>query len=202
MAVRVGLNGFGRIGRCVLREAMSRDDIEIVGINDIADIATLAYLLKYDSVQRIYKGKVDVDGNSLVVNDKKIPFFQEREPLSLPWREIGADVVMEATGIFRKRDEAAKHMEAGAKKVIISAPYKGDNKDLTIVYGVNHKEYDPEKHDVISNASCTTNCFVPMVKVLHESFGIKHGLMTTVHAYTATQRILDLPHQDEKIFVV
>ncbi len=196
MAVRVGLNGFGRIGRCVLREAISRDDIEIVGINDIAKIDILAHLLKYDSVHRIFKEKVEIDGNSLIVRDKKIPFYHERDPLSLPWKDIGVDIVMEATGIFGKRDDAAKHLEAGAKKVIISAPYKGDKRDLTIVYGVNHTKYDPKKHDVISNASCTTNCFAPVVKVLHESFGIKHGLMTTTHAYTSTQRILDLPSKD------
>lgn len=196
MAVQVGLNGFGRIGRCILRGVTSRDDIDIVGINDIADIKTLAYLLKYDSIHRIYKGKVDIEGDSLVVNGKKIPFSQETDPAALPWKDIGADVVIEATGIFKRRDDAAKHLDAGAKKVIISAPYKGDKKDFTIVYGVNHKQYDPEKHDVISNASCTTNCFAPVVKVLHESFGIKRGLMTTTHAYTSTQRILDLPHKD------
>jgi len=196
MAVRVGINGFGRIGRAVVRDAMDNNDIEIVGINDIANIDVLGYLLKYDSVYGKYKGKVLIEGDSLVVNGKKIPFFHEKEPTSLPWKNIGADVVMEATGVFRKRDDAAKHMVAGAKKVIISAPYKGDKKDLTIVYGVNHKEYDPEKHDVVSNASCTTNCFAPVVKVLHESFGIKNGLMTTIHAYTATQNILDLPHKD------
>lgn len=196
MAVSVGLNGFGRIGRAVLRGAMENSDIEIVGINDIANIDVLDYLFKYDSVYGIFKGEVKRDGNSLVVDGKKVPFLQERDPTSLPWKDLGADVVMESTGVFRTRDDAAKHMDAGAKKVVISAPYKGDKKDLTIVYGVNHKEYDPEKHDVVSNASCTTNCFAPVVRVLHESFGIKYGLMTTVHAYTSTQNILDLPHKD------
>lgn len=196
MAVSVGVNGFGRIGRAVLRGAMENSDIEIVGINDIANIDILGYLFKYDSVYGKYKGKVMIEGESLVVDGKKVPFFHEKEPASLPWKDLGADIVMEATGVFRKRDDAAKHMDAGAKKVVISAPYKGDKKDLTIVYGVNNKEYDSERHDVISNASCTTNCFAPLVKVLHESFGIKYGLMTTIHAYTATQNILDLPHKD------
>lgn len=196
MAVRVGINGFGRIGRAVLRGAMENSDIEIVGINDIANIDVLGYLFMYDSVYGRYKGEISIEGNSLLVDGKKISFLKEKDPTSLPWKELGADIVMEATGIFRTRDDAAKHLEAGAEKVIISAPYKGDKKDLTIVYGVNHKEYDPEKHDVVSNASCTTNCFAPVVKVLHESFGIKHGLMTTVHAYTSTQKILDLPSKD------
>jgi glyceraldehyde 3-phosphate dehydrogenase len=196
MAVSVGVNGFGRIGRAVLRGAMENSDIEIVGINDIANIDILGYLFKYDSVYGKYKGKVMIEGESLVVDGKKVPFFHEKEPASLPWKDLGADIVMEATGVFSKRDDAAKHMDAGAKKVVISAPYKGDKKDLTIVYGVNNKEYDSERHDVVSNASCTTNCFAPLVKVLHESFGIKYGLMTTIHAYTATQNILDLPHKD------
>lgn len=196
MAVSVGVNGFGRIGRAVLRGAMENSDIEVVGINDIANIDILGYLFKYDSVYGKYNGKVMIEGESLVVDGKKVPFFHEKEPASLPWKDLGADIVMEATGVFRKRDDAAKHMDAGAKKVVISAPYKGDKKDLTIVYGVNNKEYDSERHDVVSNASCTTNCFAPLVKVLHESFKIKYGLMTTIHAYTATQNILDLPHKD------
>jgi glyceraldehyde 3-phosphate dehydrogenase len=196
MAVNVGVNGFGRIGRAVLRGVMENSDIEIVGINDIANINVLGYLFKYDSVYGKYKGKVMIEGESLVIDGKKVPFFHEKDPAALPWKNLGADIVMESTGIFRTRDDAAKHIDAGAKKVVISAPYKGDKKDLTIVYGVNHKEYDPEKHDVVSNASCTTNCFAPVVKVLHESFGIKYGLMTTIHAYTSTQNILDLPHKD------
>ncbi|MEA1912575.1 MAG: type I glyceraldehyde-3-phosphate dehydrogenase [candidate division WOR-3 bacterium] len=196
MAVCVGLNGFGRIGRCVLRGAMKRNDIDIVGINDIADVDIMAHLLKFDSVYRKFDGEVSAGDNSLVVNNVKIPFFHKRDPETLPWKDLNVDVVMEATGIFRKRDDAAKHLKAGAKKIIITAPSKGDRKVPAIVYGVNHKEYDPKKDDIVSNASCTTNCFAPVVKVLHESFGIKHGLMTTSHAYTTSQRILDLPHKD------
>lgn len=196
MAVRVGVNGFGRIGRCVLREVINRDDIEIVGINDIADLNNLAYLFKYDSVHRRFDGDVKVDGNSLVINGKKVPFTQIKEPEELPWKDLGADVVFEATGIFRTREMAAKHMRAGAKKVIVSAPFKGDNGDFTVVYGVNHSQYDPAKHDIISNASCTTNCFAPVVKVLNETFGIEQGLMTTAHSYTSSQKVLDLPAKD------
>jgi glyceraldehyde 3-phosphate dehydrogenase len=195
MAVRVGVNGFGRIGRCVLREVVNRKDIEIVGINDIADLNNLAYLFKYDSIHRRFDGDVKVDGNSLVIKGKKIPFTQEKEPEALPWKKLGADIVMEATGIFRSKDLAAKHIKAGAKKVIVSAPFKGEG-DFTIVYGVNNDKYDPQKHDVISNGSCTTNCFAPVVKVLHESFGIEYGLMTTAHAYTSSQKVLDLPAKD------
>ena len=196
MAVRVGLNGFGRIGRCILREAVKRNDIEIVGINDIADLNNLAYLMKYDSVHRRFDREVKVNGDSLVVDGNKVPFTQEREPENLPWKDLGADVVLEATGLFRTRELAAKHLKAGAKKVIVSAPFKGGNGDFTIVYGVNHDQYDPGKHDIISNASCTTNCFSPVVKVLHETFGIERGLMTTAHAYTTSQKILDLPAKD------
>lgn len=196
MAVRVGINGFGRIGRCILRDAVNRDDIEVLGINDIADINTLAYLFKYDSVHGRFKGSVEIKGDSLIVNDKEIPFFKEKDPASLPWKELGVDIAIEATGIFRKKDEAAKHLEAGARKVIITAPAKGKDKVFTLVYGVNHSEYNPDEHDIICNASCTTNCFAPVVKVLHESFGIKRGLMTTTHAYTSTQKILDLPSKD------
>jgi glyceraldehyde 3-phosphate dehydrogenase len=196
MAVRVGVNGFGRIGRCVLREVINRDDIEIVGINDIADLNNLAYLFKYDSVHRRFDGDVKVDGSSLVVNGKKVPFTQIKEPEELPWGSLGADIVFEATGIFRTRDMAAKHLKAGAKKVIVSAPFKGDDGDFTIVYGVNQDQYDPAKHDIISNASCTTNCFAPVVKVMNETFGIEQGLMTTAHAYTSSQKVLDLPAKD------
>jgi glyceraldehyde 3-phosphate dehydrogenase len=196
MAVRVGVNGFGRIGRCVLREVVNRKDIEIVGINDIADINNLAYLFKYDSVHRRFQGDVKVDGNSLVVNGKKFPFTQIKEPNELPWKSLGADVVFESTGIFTTRDKAAMHLEAGAKKVILSAPFKGEDGDFTIVYGVNHAQYDSKKHHVISNGSCTTNCFSPVVKVLHETFGIESGLMTTAHAYTSSQKVLDLPAKD------
>ncbi len=196
MAVRVGVNGFGRIGRCILREVIKRDDIKIVGINDIADLNNLAYLFKYDSVHRRFNGDVKVDGNSLVINGTKVPFTQEREPEELPWGSLGADIVFEATGIFRTRDMAAKHLKAGAKKVVVSAPFKGDDGDFTIVYGVNHDQYDPAKHDIISNASCTTNCFAPVVKVMNEMFGIEQGLMTTAHAYTSSQKVLDLPAKD------
>ena len=196
MSVRVGVNGFGRIGRCVLREVINRNDIEIVGINDIADLNNLAYLFKYDSVHRRFDGDVKVAGNSLVVNGKKVPFTQEKEPEELPWGSLGADIVFEATGIFRTRDMAAKHLKAGAKKVIVSAPFKGDDGDFTIVYGVNHNQYDPAKHEIISNASCTTNCFAPVVKVINETFGIEQGLMTTAHAYTSSQKVLDLPAKD------
>jgi glyceraldehyde 3-phosphate dehydrogenase len=196
MSVRVGLNGFGRIGRCILREVVDRDDIEIVGVNDIADLNNLAYLFKYDSVHRRFDGEVKVEGNSLVIKGKKFPFTQEREPEQLPWRDLGADIVFEATGIFRTREKAAKHLKAGAKKVIVSAPFKGEDGDFTIVYGVNHDKYDPANHNIISNASCTTNCFSPVVKVLHETFGIEQGLMTTAHAYTSSQKVLDLPAKD------
>lgn len=196
MALKVGINGFGRIGRCILRGAADRDDIEIVGINDIADINTLAHLLRYDSVHRKFGKSVEVKDNALIVDGKKINFSQEKDPASLPWDKLGVDVAMECTGIFRKKDDAAKHLEAGADKVIISAPCKGEKEVFTTVYGVNHKEYDPDKHHVISNASCTTNCFAPVVKVMNEVFGIKYGLMTTTHAYTTSQNILDLPHKD------
>ncbi len=196
MAVRVGVNGFGRIGRCVLREVIKRNDIEIVGINDIADLNNLAYLFKYDSVHRRFEGDVKVDGNALVIDGKKVPFTQIREPEELPWGSLGADIVFEATGLFVKKDLAAKHLKAGAKKVIVSAPFKGDNAGFTIVYGVNHDQYDASKHDIVSNASCTTNCFAPVVKVINETFGIEQGLMTTAHSYTSSQKVLDLPAKD------
>ena len=196
MAVRVGVNGFGRIGRCILREVIKRDDIEIVGINDIADLDNLAYLFKYDSVHRRFDGDVKVDGNALVIDGKKVPFTQIREPEELPWKDLGADVVFEATGIFRTSELASKHLKAGAKKVVVSAPFKGDDGDFTIVYGVNHDQYDASKHDIVSNASCTTNCFAPVVKVINETFGIEQGLMTTAHSYTSSQKVLDLPAKD------
>ena len=196
MAVRVGVNGFGRIGRCILREVIKRDDIEIVGINDIADLNNLAYLFKYDSVHRRFDGDVKVDGSALVIDGKKVPFTQIREPEELPWKDLGADIVFEATGIFRTREMAAKHMKAGAKKVVVSAPFKGDDGDFTVVYGVNHDQYDASKHDIVSNASCTTNCFAPVVKVINEAFGIEQGLMTTAHSYTSSQKVLDLPAKD------
>ena len=196
MATRVAINGFGRIGRNVLRSAKQsgRDDLDFVAVNDLTDAGTLAHLLRYDSVHRKYPGTVEVTDAGLKVDGDEIRVFSERDPAALPWDELGVDVVVEATGIFRSRDQAAKHLEAGARKVIITAPAK--NEDITIVLGVNEGSYDPDAHDVISNASCTTNCLAPVVKVLLDSFGFRHGLMTTVHAYTNDQNILDLPHKD------
>ena len=172
----------------------AKGDIDTVAINDLTDAKTLAHLLKYDSTYGRFDGTVKVDGNAIVVNGKKIKITSIKNPAELPWRELGVEVVIESTGLFRKRDQAAKHLEAGAKKVIISAP--APDPDLTIVLGVNDKDYDSEKHHIISNASCTTNCLAPVVKVLHENFGIEKGLMTTIHSYTNDQRILDLPHSD------
>jgi glyceraldehyde 3-phosphate dehydrogenase len=195
MPVRVGINGFGRIGRNVLRAGLAKEtDIEWVAVNDITDNATLAHLLKYDSILGPYPGSVEVRGDSLIVDDKEIKVYEERDPARLPWKDLGVDVVLESTGFFTERDDAAKHLEAGAKKVVISAPAK--NEDITIVLGVNDDQYDREKHDVISNASCTTNCLAPFAKVAHDAIGIKHGLMTTIHAYTADQRLQDAPHKD------
>jgi glyceraldehyde 3-phosphate dehydrogenase len=196
MPVRVGINGFGRIGRNVFRAAMESDaEIEWVGINDIADPAMLAHLLRYDSTYGPYPGTVEHGDESITVDGHPIRAFAERDPADLPWGDIGADVVIESTGLFTKRDDAAKHLEAGAKKVVISAPASGD--DVTVALGVNFDQaYDKDKHDVISNASCTTNCLAPVAKVLHESVGIEHGLMTTIHAYTADQRLQDMPHKD------
>jgi len=195
MAIKVGINGFGRIGRNVLRAALAQKaDFDFVGVNDLTDAKTLAYLLKYDSVHGPLEGTVVADGDSLVVNGDQIRVLSERNPANLPWGELGADVVLECTGLFTDRDKAALHLEGGAKKVLISAPAKGV--DLTVCFGVNHDTYDKAKHHVMSNASCTTNCLAPIAKVLHEKFGIVRGLMTTVHAYTNDQQILDLPHSD------
>ena len=196
MPIRVAINGFGRIGRNVLRSAKQAGgaDIDFVAVNDLTDAATLAHLLRYDSVHGHYPGTVEVAEGSLVVDGDEVRVFSERDPAQLPWADLGIDIVIESTGHFRDRDGAAKHLVAGAKKVIISAP--GKNEDVTIVLGVNHDQYDPESHDVISNASCTTNCLAPVVKVLTESFGFRHGLMTTIHAYTSDQSILDQPHSD------
>jgi glyceraldehyde 3-phosphate dehydrogenase len=195
MPVRVGINGFGRIGRNVLRAALAREtDIEWVAVNDITDNATLAHLLKYDSILGPYKGTVEQSDDGLVIDGKAIKVLAERDPAKLPWGDLGVDVVLESTGFFTNRDDAAKHLEAGAKKVIISAPAK--NEDITVVLGVNFDQYDASKHDVISNASCTTNCLAPFAKVAHETVGIKHGLMTTIHAYTADQNLQDAPHRD------
>ena len=194
MAVRVGINGFGRIGRNLLRACLNEPGLDFVAINDITDAATLGHLLRYDSIHGRLAAEVQVEKDALVVNGKKIRILQERDPGKLPWKTLGVDLVLECSGLFTDRDKAALHLAAGAKKVIISAPAKGA--DLTLCYGVNHTTYDPARHSLISNASCTTNCLAPVAKVLHETFGIKRGLMTTVHAYTNDQRILDLPHSD------
>lgn len=193
--MKVGINGFGRIGRNVLRYlAKSGADLEVVAVNDITDAPTLAHLLKYDSVHGRYPGTVETRGDAIVVDGHEITVLSEKDPAKLPWGALGVQVVLESTGIFRSRDKAAAHLTAGAKKVIISAP--GKNEDITIVMGVNHTAYDPAKHHVISNASCTTNCLVPVVKVILDNFGFQRGFMTTVHSYTNDQRILDLPHSD------
>ncbi|MFQ6045494.1 MAG: type I glyceraldehyde-3-phosphate dehydrogenase [Gemmatimonadales bacterium] len=195
MAARVAINGFGRIGRLVLRAALRSDSaLEFIAVNDITDSATLAHLFKYDSVHGRFSGRVEASEGAISVDGKELRVLAEREPEELPWKDLGVDIVLESTGLFRSRSAAAGHMTAGAKKVVISAPAKDE--DITIVMGVNHDEYDPEKHDVMSNASCTTNCLVPVVKVLRDSFGFERGFMTTVHAYTNDQRILDLPHKD------
>ena len=194
MTIKVGITGFGRIGRLVLRGAVADPNFEIVAVNDLTDAKTLAHLLKYDTNHGIFDAEVSVDGDNIVVNGKKIRVFAERDPKNIPWGELGVEYVVESTGIFRKRDQAQWHIDAGAKKVIITAPAKEE--DITIVMGVNEDQYDPEKHHVISNASCTTNCLAPFAKVINDAFGIKKGLMTTVHAYTNDQRILDLPHKD------
>jgi len=194
MSVRVGINGFGRIGRNVLRAAVGNDDIEIVAVNDITDTSTLAYLLQYDSVFGRYPGEVRADGDALVVDGRRVRVFAERDPGALPWGEHGVDVVVESTGLFTDREKAAAHLNGGARKVIISAPAKGP--DITICLGVNDDQYDPAVHHVVSNASCTTNCLAPVAKVLDESFGLVQGFMTTCHAYTNDQRLLDTPHSD------
>jgi glyceraldehyde 3-phosphate dehydrogenase len=194
MAIRVGINGFGRIGRNVLRACLAEKGLEFVAVNDITSAKTLAHLLKHDSVHGTLEDDVTADGENLTVGARSIKVLAERDPAKLPWKSLGVDLVLECSGLFTDRDKAAKHLEAGAKKVIISAPAKGA--DLTIVYGVNHAAYDPAKHHVLSNASCTTNCLAPVAKVLHETFGLKRGLMTTIHSYTNDQRILDLPHED------
>ncbi len=195
MAVRVGINGFGRIGRNVFRAAHESDaDVEIVAVNDITDAGTLGHLLKYDSVFGNFQGEVTVGDGALTVDGREVKVLAERDPAALPWGDLGVDVVIESTGFFTKREDAAKHLDGGAKKVIISAPATGP--DATVVLGVNFDTYDPESHDVISNASCTTNCLAPPAKVLHENFGIVHGLMTTIHAYTSDQRLQDAPHRD------
>ena len=196
MAIRVAINGFGRIGRLVLRSAVDsgRDDLEFVAVNDLTDNQTLAHLLAFDSVHGRWDGEVETFDGGLRVEGREIRVFAERDPAKLPWADLGVDVVVECTGHFTERSAAAAHLAAGARKVIISAP--GKNEDVTIVLGVNERSYDPESHDVISNASCTTNCLAPVVKVLHDAFGFERGLMTTIHAYTNDQSILDAPHKD------
>ena len=196
MAIRVAINGFGRIGRNILRAAKSTGatELDFVAVNDLTDTRTLAHLFKYDSVHRTYGGTVTAGEETIVVDGDEIRVFSEKDPGQLPWKDLGVDIVIESTGRFTNRADAAKHLEAGARKVIISAP--GKKEDITIVLGVNEEAYDPAKHDVISNASCTTNCLVPVVKVLLDEFGFERGLMTTVHSYTNDQQILDLPHKD------
>ena len=196
MAVKVGINGFGRIGRNVLRAATmaKQTEIEFVGVNDITDTKTLAHLLKYDSVHGRFPGTVEAKGDAIVVNGRTIKVSAIKEPEKLPWKELGVEFVLESTGRFTDKENAAKHLTAGAQKVVISAPAKGE--DITICMGVNNDKYDPAKHHIISNASCTTNCLVPVVKVVMDNFGFKHGFMTTVHSYTNDQQILDLPHKD------
>jgi len=195
MTTRIAINGFGRIGRNLLRAIRKYElDVEVVAVNDLTDPVTLGHLTKYDSVHGRFPGDVRVEGTSIVIDGVPMSVLSERDPAALPWGDLGVDVVVESTGFFTARDKAAKHLDAGARKVIISAPAKGE--DITIVMGANEGDYDPAQHHVISNASCTTNSVVPMAKVLHESFGIAQGLMTTVHAYTGDQRIHDAPHED------
>ncbi len=194
MATRIGINGFGRIGRMFFRAALQKSNLEVVAVNDITSAATLAHLLKYDSVHGALKQEVRVDGTNIVIDGKPIAVLAERDPAKLPWAKMGVQGVVESTGLFTAREKAAMHLAAGAKKVIISAP--ADGADVTLCLGVNEKSYDPAKHHVISNASCTTNCLAPVAMVLHENFGIVHGLMTTVHGYTADQNLQDGPHHD------
>ena len=196
MAIRVGINGFGRIGRQVLRAAKEQGvaDLDFVAINDLTDTKTLAHLFKYDSVHGRFDGDVEANGNALIVDGDEVKILSEKDPAALPWAELGVDIVLESTGRFTNGPDAKKHITAGAKKVIISAPAKGE--DITIVMGINSNKYDPASHHVISNASCTTNCLVPMVKVIKDNFGFRHGSMLTVHSYTNDQQILDFPHKD------
>jgi glyceraldehyde 3-phosphate dehydrogenase (phosphorylating) len=195
VTVRVGINGFGRIGRNFLRAALATGaDVEVVGVNDLTDNAALAHLLKYDSILGRIDSDVEVDGDAITVGGTKIAALEERDPTKLPWSDLGADVVIESTGLFTDATKARAHIDGGAKKVIISAPAK--NEDITLVMGVNDNLYDPAAHDIISNASCTTNCLAPMAKAIHDAFGIEHGLMTTIHAYTQDQNLLDGPHRD------
>ena len=198
MAIRVGINGFGRIGRNVVRAAglMGVKDIDFVAVNDLTDTKMLGHLLKYDSVHGRFDGTVEARGDSLIVNGDEMKVLSEKDPAKLPWKDLGVDLVLESTGRFTDREQAALHLQGGAKKVVISAPAKKE--DITIVYGVNHEKYDAAAHHVVSNASCTTNCLVPVVKVILERFGFVHGFMTTIHSYTNDQQILDLPHKDPR----
>lgn len=199
MAIKVGINGFGRIGRQFLRAKLKYDkdnNMDIVGINDLYDSKTLAHLLKYDSIYRTLDAEIKAGDDYIEVNGEKIKITSIKDPGMLPWKDLGVDVALESTGIFRTREDATKHLTAGAKKVVVSAPCKKDGADITMVLGVNHNKYNKDNHNIISNASCTTNALAPLCKVLHDSFVIKNGIMTTIHAYTNDQRILDLPHKD------
>jgi glyceraldehyde 3-phosphate dehydrogenase len=194
MPVKVGINGFGRIGRNIMRAALGDKNIDFVAVNDLTSAQTLAHLLKYDSVLGNLHSRVEAKSDSIAVDGDEFKVLSMRDPAQLPWKDLGVDVVFESTGLFTKREEAAKHLAAGAKKVVITAPAKGP--DITVVLGVNDEKYDPQKHQVISNASCTTNCLAPVAKVIHQCFGIKKGWMTTIHSYTNDQQLLDLPHKD------
>ena len=194
MAIKVGINGFGRIGRNIMRAAMGNADFDFVAVNDLTNAATLAHLLKYDSILGNLRADISASGDKIKVNKEEFQVLSVKDPAQLPWKDLGVDVVFESTGLFTNRDDAAKHIAAGAKKVIITAPAK--KPDVTVVLGVNNDKYEPSKHHIISNASCTTNCLAPAAKVLHERFGIRKGWMTTVHSYTNDQQLLDLPHKD------
>jgi glyceraldehyde 3-phosphate dehydrogenase len=194
MSIKVGINGFGRIGRNIMRAAMAHGDIDIVAVNDLTDAATLAHLLKYDSILGNLPGDIHATGDTITVDGDAFVVLKQKDPAQLPWRDLGVDLVFEATGKFTGRDDAAKHLTAGARRVVITAPAKGP--DVTVVMGVNHKKYDPGAHRIVSNASCTTNCLAPVAKVLHETFGLRKGWMTTIHSYTNDQQLLDLPHKD------
>ncbi len=194
MGIRVGINGFGRIGRLVLKAGLKNKNLDFVAVNDLTDAATSAHLFKYDSTFGVYPGEVKVSGNSIVIDGKEIKVIAERDPAKLPWKDLGVEVVIESTGRFTDADKAAAHITAGAKRVVISAPAKGE--DITICMGINEDKFDPAKHKILSNASCTTNCLAPIVKILHENFKVKKGLMTTIHSYTNDQVILDFPHKD------
>jgi glyceraldehyde 3-phosphate dehydrogenase len=194
MSIKIGINGFGRIGRLVFRAALKHPDVEVVAINDLTDAGTMAHLLKYDSVHGQLDNTIRAEDNAIVIDDRTIAYSAIKDPAQLPWQALGVDIAMECTGLFRDRENASKHLNAGARKVIISAPAK--DPDNTIVMGVNHTHYDPKQHHILSNASCTTNCLAPVAKVLMDHFGILSGLMTTIHAYTGDQRLLDFPHKD------